>query len=111
MMTPTEMKHFRRRLEQERADTLKQLNTLQEHMMEDAEIAETLADENDAATLLVDQEETSAERAQLQRTLAQIDKALARIADRTYGISEVSGKPIPLERLEALPSATTLIDE
>ena len=35
----------------------------------------------------------------------------ARIADGTYGLSAVSGKPIPLERLEALPYATTLVDE
>jgi RNA polymerase-binding transcription factor DksA len=43
--------------------------------------------------------------------LAQIEKALARIADGSYGISEVSGKPIPVERLEVLPYATTLVDE
>ena len=27
------------------------------------------------------------------------------------GLSEVSGKPIPVERLEAVPYATTLVDE
>jgi DnaK suppressor protein len=110
-MKPAELNHFRSRLERERADILREIAALQDQLAEDAEIAETLADENDAATLLVDQEEMSAERAQLQGALAQIDKALARIADRTYGISEVSGRPIPLERLEALPSATTLVDE
>jgi RNA polymerase-binding transcription factor DksA len=26
-------------------------------------------------------------------------------------VSEVSGKPIPIERLEAIPYATTLVDE
>ena len=64
-----------------------------------------------AATILTDQEETSTERAQLQADLNQIDGALARIKAGTYGVSEVSGKPIPLERLEALPYATTLVDE
>lgn len=47
----------------------------------------------------------------LRSTLAQIDNALARIEDGTYGVSEVSGKPIPIERLEALPYATTLVGE
>jgi RNA polymerase-binding transcription factor DksA len=37
--------------------------------------------------------------------------ALNRIDDGTYGVSEVSGKPIPIERLEAVPYATTLVDE
>lgn len=110
-MTPAEMKRFRLRLEQERADTLQQIEALERHLAEDDEFDETLADQNDAATRLVDQEETSTESAQLQAIVAQIDKALARIADGTYGVSEISGKPIPLERLEALPSATTLVDE
>lgn len=110
-MTPAEMKSFRLRLEQERADTLKQIDVLEGRLAEDDKFDETLADQNDAATRLIDQEETSTESAQLQAIVAQIDKALARIADGTYGISEVSGKPIPLERLEALPSATTLVDE
>jgi RNA polymerase-binding transcription factor DksA len=29
----------------------------------------------------------------------------------TYGLSEVSGRPIPLERLEVLPWATTTVDD
>ena len=110
-MTQTERERFRRRLEQERAAILKQLGTLRGQLIEDEEIDETLTDQNDAATRLVDQEETSAQSAQLQATLDQIDKALSRIADGTYGISEVSGQPIPLERLEALPYATTLVNE
>ena len=46
-----------------------------------------------------------------QKELAQINKALERIDHGTYGISEVSGKPIPLARLEAVPSATKLVGE
>jgi len=110
-MTQTEIKRFRLRLERERVNIQTLLETLGEQLAEDDEIGEAVADQNDAATLLTDQEETSAERAQLQATLDQIDSALARIAAGTYGISTVSGKPIPLERLEALPYATTLVDE
>ncbi len=42
---------------------------------------------------------------------AQVKKALDRMAKGKYGISEVSGKPIPQDRLEAMPSATTLVTE
>jgi DnaK suppressor protein len=46
-----------------------------------------------------------------RRQLAQVEKALRRMAEGTYGLSEVSGKPIPLERLEVLPWATTNVGE
>jgi len=39
------------------------------------------------------------------RRLAQIERALEKIDDGTYGISDASGDPIPIERLEALPEA------
>lgn len=41
----------------------------------------------------------------------QVRKALNRISQGKYGISEISGKPIPQERLEVYPQATTLVDE
>jgi len=43
--------------------------------------------------------------------LAQIDRALAKIADGTYGRSDASDEPIPIERLEAVPEATHPIAE
>lgn len=38
-----------------------------------------------------------------QDALAEIDQAISRIHDGTYGICEVTGKPIAHERLEAVP--------
>ncbi|WP_432562189.1 TraR/DksA family transcriptional regulator [Kineococcus sp. SYSU DK003] len=46
-----------------------------------------------------------------RRRLESVQDALKRIEDGTYGISVVSGQPIPLERLEALPDAATLTGE
>jgi RNA polymerase-binding transcription factor DksA len=40
-----------------------------------------------------------------------IDHALDRLREGTYGVSEVSGARIPVERLEAVPWATTLPGE
>ena len=37
--------------------------------------------------------------------------ALERMEEGTYGVSEVSGKVIPAERLEVLPWATKRVDE
>ncbi|WP_337061099.1 TraR/DksA family transcriptional regulator [Kineococcus sp. G2] len=46
-----------------------------------------------------------------RRRLQSVEDALKRIEDGTYGVSVVSGKPIPDERLEARPDAATLADE
>lgn len=43
-------------------------------------------------------------RRDLQRALADVDGALARLEDGTYGYCQRCGRPIPRERLEALPA-------
>src|SRR5450631_2343598 len=43
--------------------------------------------------------------------LAAVDRAEARLAAGTYGISIESGEPIPDDRLEALPTAERTLDE
>ena len=43
--------------------------------------------------------------------LAAVERAEARLAAGTYGISIESGEPIPDDRLEALPTAERTLDE
>ncbi len=43
--------------------------------------------------------------------LAQVDRALDKIAEGTYGLSDASGEPIPKERLEATPEAIYTVAE
>ncbi|HEY8284665.1 MAG TPA: TraR/DksA family transcriptional regulator [Chloroflexota bacterium] len=45
------------------------------------------------------------------RLLAQVNRAMRRLDEGVYGISEVSGKPIPIERLQAIPWATTNVED
>jgi DnaK suppressor protein len=47
----------------------------------------------------------------LREELAAVERAEARLADGTYGRSIESGKPIPDERLEALPTAERTAEE
>jgi RNA polymerase-binding transcription factor DksA len=47
---------------------------------------------------------------QLERDLAEIEAALQRLDEGTYGVDEVTGEPIAPERLEAYPVARTNID-
>jgi DnaK suppressor protein len=47
----------------------------------------------------------------LREELGAVERAEARLAAGTYGVSLESGKPIPDERLEALPTAERTVDE
>ena len=47
----------------------------------------------------------------LQRELESLERAEARLAEGTYGLSVESGEPIPDGRLEALPTAERTVDE
>ena len=46
----------------------------------------------------------------LENDLAEIEAALQRVDDGTYGIDEVTGKPIDPERLAAMPTARTNVE-
>lgn len=46
-----------------------------------------------------------------KRRLANIERALQKIAEGSYGRSDRSGKPIPPERLEATPEAILTVAE
>ena len=47
----------------------------------------------------------------LRAQLVAVERAEKRLAEGTYGLSIESGKPIPDERLEALPTAERTIEE
>jgi len=73
-----------------------------------------LADPGDAADVAEEQVEratrntlTEGDRAQL----AQVNRALLKLAEGSYGLSDLTGDPIPIARLEALPWATTTTDD
>ena len=46
-----------------------------------------------------------------ERRLSAIERALQKIAEGTYGLSDLSGKPIPQQRLEKAPEAIYTVDE
>lgn len=42
--------------------------------------------------------------------LRQVERALEKIDEGTYGLCDISGKEIPIKRLEAIPYATMTVD-
>ena len=43
--------------------------------------------------------------------LERVERALEKIEDGTYGLSDISGEPIPSERLQAVPEALYTLSE
>jgi len=111
MLTPAEVDRFRAWLENNRQTVSAHLSALRQQLASPQEASDREADEIDDATEVYTNEEIESEIGRDLDQLIQIDNALRRIAEGTYGYSEVSGKPIPIERLEALPTATTLVGE
>ena len=68
-------------------------------------------DEHDpeGATIAFERSQVDALIRQAEARLEEIDGALARVADGTYGLCAVCGREIPEERLEARPSATRCV--
>ena len=61
-------------------------------------------DSGDVAERTEEEEELLGVAGQEDTLLSEIDRALAKMDKGTYGVSELSGHPIPLERLRAEPS-------
>jgi DnaK suppressor protein len=110
-LTPKDISRFRGRLEAERDAIKARITTRERDIQETVQEESGVGDEGDESIRIYDREDETDANALDVETLEQVDRALSRIDAGTYGVSEVSGKPIPIERLEAVPYATTLVDE
>lgn len=102
-MTQRDTGPIRARLEQMRAELLADEENLpigQEEDVSDSGPGQHYADD---ATDTFLRERNLALRGNADGLVAQIDGALARLDEGTYGICERCGRPIGAERLEALP--------
>lgn len=66
-------------------------------------------DEHDMSVRILEQAREHAVVEQRERLLLQMQRAYARLTAGAYGICEDCGKPILVERLEALPWATLCV--
>ena len=117
-MTSIDTTEFRSRLDEERkriVDAIAYLHEDTPRNLEDevGEVAGRGSDNHlgDMATVTFDRELDEGLEEGAQQTLAQIDRALSRIDEGTYGTCERCGKAIPEERLRARPWATLCIDD
>jgi len=114
MNTAIDTERFRKRLLDDRARAQGALDYLHEEnpgSMED-ETQEIPSDNHpgDVATITFDREIDYTLEENEERLLAEIDGALQRIDDGTFGVCQACGSPIGAERLEAVPYTTQCID-
>ena len=96
----------RERLSEERARVEQELERIGR-----PEASDEPRDSGDQADDLQQEGTDDALREDLKQTLEAIERAEARLEEGTYGVSVVSGDPLPDERLEAVPWADRKVDE
>jgi RNA polymerase-binding transcription factor DksA len=111
VLTPEQVQSFRERLKADYAAVESRIAGRSHDIPTSVREEEGVGDRGDESFLIYDRETELDEDDLDRQTLARIRRALRRIEEGTYGVSEVSGKPIPVDRLEAIPYATTLADE
>jgi len=114
--TPAFIEKQRKALEEERAKFLRQAIDKQmeaDQLVADRDPGDVQFDEEsgEGDSIAVERSLDLALSAQARDAVQQIDDALARIDAGTYGISIISGEPIPKARLEFIPWAAERVEE
>jgi RNA polymerase-binding protein DksA len=110
-LTKRELDHFKKKLLEERKKVLEEVGDLQSNNLKQSiadqsgEVSRYSYHLGDTASLSYGREFSMGLAERQQKYLEQVDQALERIEDGTYGICLVTKEVIPVERLEAVPVA------
>lgn len=114
-ISPKTIKKLEELLIQERKRHVDQADELAQEavdLMTDREAGDTVFDEEsgEGDSVAVERERTLFLSAEARNTVDQIDRALARIKDGSYGVCVPSSRRISVARLEALPWTEVCVD-
>ncbi|MBA2175789.1 hypothetical protein H0266_12880 [Halobacillus locisalis] len=118
MLTDKQIEHFKKQLldmkkeAEENLEEYRDDRAKEDYPNDDTGEISSVADH--PANLGTDQHERAKEQTfyeQAREKLMEVNDALQRIEEGRYGKSEMSGEPIPVERLEAMPTARYRVDE
>lgn len=101
---------LRKQLEAERASLTEQAERLEADFLDESWKETRSEDDAFAGTATHERERTISLARSARAVLDQIDAALRRIDDGSYGRCVRCGEPIPVARLEAIPQATYCMD-
>ncbi|CDR34384.1 TraR/DksA family transcriptional regulator [Criblamydia sequanensis] len=104
-----EVDQFKKRLEEMHQQILKQLRGTTEEVKKPDEATGYSQHQADQGTDDFDRTISLEVTTQEYNLLRQIERALQKIADNTYGICDVTGEEIPKARLDAIPYATMTV--
>jgi RNA polymerase-binding transcription factor DksA len=113
-MTCMETEQARARLEEERTrlESVREgVDTTESEEESLSELSSLDQHQADIGTETFDREKDISVLEQVEAELADIEHALKRLDDGSYGTCEACGKPISDERLEALPAARFCLDD
>ena len=108
------LKRFRNQLEEEQARLEKMIED-HERELEEARQTETSAERSpdpgsaEAGSMNFEYEKELSLGQNTVDLLRKVERALSRVVDKTYGMCESCGNPIPVARLEVLPYATECV--
>lgn len=111
-MKKSDLEYFRKLLEKKREEVMKNMEYLRKVTL-DSTNQEASGDHSAYSFHMADQGTDAMEREKAflfasrdEKYIRQIDEALERIENGTFGICRVTGKEIGKERLEAVPTTT-----
>ncbi len=99
-----QINELKRMLEIERESYLNHIHAVNGHG------TDVHGDAGDISSSLAETELLWGLEEQERQYLMEVDEALKRIENGTYGVCEECGKPIPYERLKAIPTAKYTVD-
>ncbi|MFI5052998.1 MAG: TraR/DksA family transcriptional regulator [Acidimicrobiia bacterium] len=114
-LSPRTLERLEAMLREERARHVAQADTMAaeaELLAAEREGGDTQFDEEsgEGDTINIERERDLLLSASANQIVDEIDRALERIADKTYGVCVPAGRRISIERLDALPYAETCVD-
>lgn len=95
----SELERMRDGLEEDQEDRAEEEGDFTEH------------DSGDLSQSIFNREMDATIEGQAERRLEEVERALAKIGEGTYGLSDESGEEIPRGRLEAIPEAVRTVEE
>ena len=109
-LTDNEVDDFRQKLEKNLGRTRENIERLSGRLSEDTTDPNYNQNYGDTGMRTQDAERVAELLEHEKIFLTELEQAISRIENGTYGICEVSGQPISKKRLAAKPTATTTIE-
>jgi DnaK suppressor protein len=108
-LTKAEVQKFKKRLEEMRGKITHSLHSCEAEVKKPDEATGYSQHQADQGTDDFDRRISLEVTSQEYQVVRQIDRALEKISDGTYGICDISGEEIPSRRLDAMPYANTTV--